>query len=315
VKRHASVDELASLAVDELRPRKATRIRAHVTGCTFCTQRSEGLQGVTTLLASVQFQTMPEYLSVRMDAAIASEAVHRLASEPATEGGRGELPVRARSAGRPGRRGWGFRFSGPAVRVLAAAGAFVIVGAGGYEIATHLRAASSSSATSGAAAERPQAQPGPFSNGSQVSYQSHGHKKYISAITTDTDFLPGKLGHQAAAALANSHVKSAVPNGLGKHSAAFKPSSSASSASSAFPAAGAPSAIGGIPAPRLTACVDLIARGSDVLLLEIARFNGQPATIIVVAASSPQSADVWVVGTACGAQGGHVLDHVKLTHL
>jgi hypothetical protein len=66
----------------------------------------------------------------------------------------------------------------------------------------------------------------------------------------------------------------------------------------------------------LTSCVDKLAAGKTVLLVELAKFDGKPATIIVVAASKPAgSADVWAVSPSCSAGNTHVLDHSVVAHI
>ncbi len=66
----------------------------------------------------------------------------------------------------------------------------------------------------------------------------------------------------------------------------------------------------------LTSCVDKLAAGETVLLVELAKFDGKPATIIVVAASKPAgSADVWAVSPSCSAGNTHVLDHTVVAHI
>ena len=128
MKRHASADELADLAAGVLRPRKAGKVSAHLSGCAYCTDVSNQLADVSSLLATVPVAPMPANLSSRIESAIAAESAQRLASEPATESGRRDLPARNRHP-RRSRQGWRVpSLSGPASRLVAAAGALVIIG-------------------------------------------------------------------------------------------------------------------------------------------------------------------------------------------
>src|SRR5271166_3618362 len=130
--RHATLDELARLGADDLRPRKAAKVGRHLASCTQRTQISDQLAGVPALLSSVRFPAMPQNLSARIDGALAAESAQRVAAEPASEAGRSDLPSRSaapgklRGAGRPG--SGGIRSNGPtwrlplpATRVLATA--------------------------------------------------------------------------------------------------------------------------------------------------------------------------------------------------
>ena len=68
MKRHASADELADLAAGILRPRKARKISAHLSGCAFCTDVSNQLANVSSLLATVPVAPMPANLSSKIGA-------------------------------------------------------------------------------------------------------------------------------------------------------------------------------------------------------------------------------------------------------
>ena len=49
-----------------------------------------------------------------------------------------------------------------------------------------------------------------------------------------------------------------------------------------------------------------------MLLVDVARYQGAPATIIVTeAAGGPEQ--IWVVGTGCSASRSDVLHHARLT--
>lgn len=302
MKRHASADELADLAAGAVKPRKAGKIAAHLASCAHCTEVSSQLSGVSRMLASVATPPMPAHLSDRIEAALASESVQRLASEPATEAGRRDLPASGHHP-RPSRQRWRiFGLSGPASRLVAAAGALVIIGAGGYEIATHVstNAGTRGTASSAGSGHVP---PNQLKYGPNVSYRQAGATKSLATVTADTNFTGAKLGAEAVAA-----VKAARQNGVVPGSAAV--SKSAASAPAATHATGASQGTNSPNQGRLTGCVDKIAAGKAVLLVELANFDGRSATIIVIASVNSNSASVWAVRSTCSAANTQVLDHV-----
>ena len=312
MKRHASADELAALGAGALKPRKAGRISAHLAGCAHCTEISNQLSDVLSLLASVPAAPMPPNLSGRIEATLAAESAQRLASEPATEAGRRDLPTRGHRPGR-GRQGWRIPgLSGPASRLVAAAGALVIIGAGGYEIATHINAATSSSgiASSGAPAATPMHR---VSYGPKVSYSQGSGVKILRAVRSDINFTGRTLGKQAIEALTAARRAGDVPSSAPAKSAYASPQ--ATGLSSASASTGLSNETANIPSQgQMTGCVDKIAAGQAVLLVEIAKFDQQPAVIIVIQSAEPSSADVWAVRTSCAASNTQVLDQVRIAH-
>ena len=55
-----------------------------------------------------------------------------------------------------------------------------------------------------------------------------------------------------------------------------------------------------------------IAAGRTVLLVDVARFDHKPATIIVTARQGAAAAQVWVVGPGCSASARDVVTHRAL---
>ncbi len=315
--RHASNDELADLGAGTLRPRKAARIEQHLTGCPQCREVSSQLASMPQLLSSVGFPAMPADLSARIDTALASEVRQRQATAPATEAGRRDLPAAGGSGGGPRRdRGAGWRlpgFSVGATRVLAAAGALVIIGGASYGIAANVGPSSENGTSSsvraplGAPAARPDSGAAGQSVGPRVSYGHSPSARSIQVVTSDTNFVPATLADQAAEAVRAARLK-------GVHSVPVQHAVTGPSASSSA-AAGNFSTRAGLSSSQLEGCLDKVAPGRSVLLVELAKFKGSDATIIVTAASASHDAEAWVVGPACSASSRDVLDHVTLKHL
>lgn len=301
--RHATAEELACLALDALRPRKARKIAAHLSRCDQCTQVNSQLAAVPATLASVQCPAMPAHLSVRIEAALATESVQRLSSAPPTEAGRRDLPRRSRH-GRPGRSGW--QLPGMSVwasRLVATAGAIAIIGGGGYELASHVGGGGAGSATSSGAVALPRSQASNLTVGPSINYGHGGSAKTIPTVHASTNFVPSKLGVQAAAAVQAARLRGAVGTQKATNAPAARPTGTAAASGAA------------VASSSLSGCINALAPGQSVVLVELARFEGKPATIIVTAATSSRSAEVWVVGDGCSASHSDVLDHLKLARI
>jgi hypothetical protein len=321
--RHATLDELASLGADNLRPRKAARINRHVATCAKCTEVSDRLSAVPALLSSVPFPQMPANLSARIDSVLAAEAAQRVAAEPATEAGRRDLPVRAGRRRAMPTLDWrrpAWTLSVPATRVIATAAAIVVVAVGGYEIASHTAGTAISPSTSSASA----AQPTPFSSqvsfGGSVTYEQNGSAAAIQMGASSTNFQPATMAEQAQAAVAAAQVEGvhshAVQSGLATPTSSFAISSN-STATGSLAGPGTLS-----PSSQLAACMNrVLTPGQVVLLVERAKFENKPATILVTAPAAlsgtnpPKEAEIWALGDACSATNSDVLDHVKVARL
>jgi len=299
--RHANAEQLASLDLDALKARKAAKIRTHVAGCVQCTNLSSQVSAVPATLASVSYPSMPASLSAQIDTALASESAQRLASAPATEAGRRDLPDR-RNAGKQ-RSGWHLPgFSVLSTRLVAAAGALVIVGIGGYEIATHAGGnVSGTAASSSGTAAAPGV--GQVSLGPDLRY-GPTHTKTVPTMNAATNFTQANLGAEAVAALRMAKLKEPT----GTHATgAPAPTANANSAAGGVAGAQVPSQA------NLSNCLDRIVGSQPVQLVVTARFAGKPATIIITAPTASRSAEVWAVGSACSASNPDVLDHLRLS--
>jgi hypothetical protein len=66
-------------------------------------------------------------------------------------------------------------------------------------------------------------------------------------------------------------------------------------------------------AQRLTDCVHRIAANRRPLLVDVAGYEGQPATIIALPGAGVDRLDVWVVGPGCSATANDVIEHTQTT--
>jgi hypothetical protein len=302
--RHVSAAAIARFREGDLGPRRAARVGAHLGRCARCTDLSAELAGITKLLASTQAPAMPERLATRIQDTLAAEAARRVALDPGTEPGRRDLPGRA---GPPRRRRRPLA-SPVAVRALAAAGAIALLAGGGYLVfGRNTPSTSAGSATSGAAplagaggqhAAANQPAMGVPAAGPRLTYRD-GRASFVPVVS-GVNYLPATLTEQVAAALSQVRSAQVVP-------------SPAATAVPSAPAAGSAgsglSLFGGLTVRALQGCVGRIAPRGRVLLVDVARYQGRQATVIVVAPEGAAARQVWVAGPACSAARGDILAH------
>src|SRR5215831_172369 len=307
---HASAKTLARLQQGDLSPRRSSRIGAHLARCARCRALSEDLAGVTTLLASVHPPPIPEHLAARIQTALATEASRRGAPSRGAPS-RGLLPdgqEAAAAAPGPGRPPRARLRPAVALRALAAAAAVVVVAGGVYEI-TQLGASSTSSSSASSPARRPLA---PTAGGSAVNgsaaqagpalpYRHAGGQDTVTPVMTGTDYQPEQLSSQVAAQLAkHGHIAAgAVPNAM----------SPPATRGPAAAQGGEQATFGPSSVLALAGCVNRIAAGQLVRFVDVARYQGAPATVIVTQASPGGPEQIWVVGAGCSASRSDVLRH------
>ena len=305
--RHVSTENLARFRADDLSPARARRVAAHLRDCARCRETSDALAEVPTLLARVEVPPMPAHLATRIETALAAESAHRAAGTPSAP----ERPARPAGTRRRHRRP--VILSAPALRVLAVAGAAVVLVGGGVELLSHATGASSSSSgtmsgASGTSANAPAAgrakhKPGSTVLGGRssagsvqngVGYQHDGHTAFITPVRTGTHFQSARLTQQVDGVLGASRAEFQTMSPSGSPTVSGGPNTSVA------------------PPTALNGCVNHIAAGRKVLLVDIATFDRKPATIIVTARKGPVAAQVWVVGAGCSSTTSDVLAHQAL---
>ena len=173
--------------------------------------------------------------------------------------------------------------------------------AGGvYELAHGAAPSSSSPASSSAAGP---AVPAPAASPA-LPYQHAGGQDRITPVMTGTDYTPGNLSSQVAAQLGR-HGRGATLAGPN----AMTPSDRGPAAAPGRLAA----TFGNLAVSDLAGCVNRIAAGELVLLVDVARYQGRPATVIVTKAPAAGPEQIWVVGTGCSASRSDVLKHATLS--
>jgi hypothetical protein len=292
---HATADELALLTEGELRRRKAAKVAAHVAGCARCTRVRTELAEVSVLLAATPYPSLPRSTSLRIEAAMRVEVSRRLAAVPATGSGKRDLP----SWHLPG-------LSVVATRLVTAAGVLALVGGGSYLLASNLSSGVASSSSS-AAALPPAGQP--MTAGPNVTYASQGSQHTIHSVSSATNFVPAQLRAQALDAYHEAQLKGEA--GAQSSAGISAPNTSPLHSSEASPLE--TSAPGG--GSQLAGCIQAVADGRSVALLDLARYEGKPATIIVLGSTSTSQAEVIVTADSCSATSPNVLARAPLGHL
>ncbi len=321
--RHADAEELARFREGDLGRWRSWRVRSHLKGCARCRELDSELAEIPALLASVSEPPIPEHVTAMIQGALAHEATLRATAEAEGSESAASAPASAapattgpeatgadgRGAGRRRERNWrlpqlpaaGWPF---ALRAAAAAAAVVVLAAGGLEIAQHSGGSSSPSTASGGSRGQPAA--APFSNarnirnGPALSYTHAGQPARITAISTNTDFTHGKLTSQVS-----QLVKS-------RSSASAQGAPANTSPGPAAGTNGATGTFGNFSVANLDGCLNRIAAGNLVIIVDVTRYQGSPATVIVTEVSAPGPMQVWVVGTGCTASGSDTLAHTQL---
>ena len=312
---HVSAETMARYRQGDLNQRRSSHISTHLAGCDRCSALSQDLGGVTTLLASADPPPIPEDLTARITSAIAAESARRAAAPDA----RTAPDVGTAPAGRGHRAPRRPRMPRITPKValggLAAAAAMVLVAGGLYEVVGRSGPPTSSASSGVPAAARPAARspgneamvPALPASGPALQYQHSGRKDDITPITTSTNFTKAELASQVTsevkkygAGFTKTGPNAESPGGSGTESPAAVPREQTGT-------------FADIPVVALRGCVDRIAAGSLVLLVDVARYSGAPATIIVTEAAETGPMQIWVVGTGCSASSSDVLQRAVVT--
>lgn len=319
---HVSAETLARYRQGDLSPRRVSRIGAHLSECARCSELNEDLGGVTTLLASVNPPPIPHDLTARIQSALATEAAKRVAvpagskTAAATAGGGAAGPAgpagtrgpRGRFApGGPRRRGFLARLPSASPRfaltAVAATAAVVVLGVGLFQLVQSGSSRSSGTAASSSSQAR-SASGNSATRGPALQYRRNGQQTSVTPVSAHTNFTPGRLSAQVAAAVTR-YGSGGIVAGPMTGSAAPR-----SNGQAATPRA---TTFGNQAVSALQGCVNRIAAGDLVVLVELARFLGSPATIIVTEVPDITPRQVWVVGPGCSASRSDVLRHSELS--
>jgi hypothetical protein len=256
---------------------------------------------------------MPDQVTARISAALSAEAARPARLGAGQEAGQPGRPGHSRHAS--GRPGPGSRWRLPellsplAVRAGAFAAAAAVLAGGIYgavQLAGGPPATSAGSAGSIVPGTGLHAAAG---TGPSLTYTRAGHPAQFTPVSTGRDFQPGLLTSQVRGLLTRSAAP--IQPGSGSQSTATRPSAQRDGPLGS--ASGKPT-FGGVPLGVLAGCVTRIAAGRRVLLVDVDRYQGKPATIIVVAggAGGAGGARAWVVGPGCSRSDSDVITQASL---
>ncbi len=300
---HADAETLAAFREELLSRRKAAQVSAHLAACPRCAALSAQLAEVTVLLTHATAPPMPDALTARIEAALAAEAAARgpapvaVGAAPGTNGRDGARGTAGQDAARGagGRRpGWASRGrSRPALRVATVAAAVAVIAGGGYTVAQLLSGnpAVNGHTASGASAPHRLAKPhlprmstGAIRAGSAASSPGTAPARVVSS---GTNYQPAQLVAQASALL-----RDLGPKNSGTHPGPTL----------ATPPNGYTTIF-----PDLQACAAHVAGTQHALLVDVARYRGHPAAIILLSAPPGGRSRAVVVAPGCTATTSRTL--------
>jgi hypothetical protein len=316
---HEDLELIAAFREGLLDLADSDRVARHLSGCGECARWLTALGEVAAALAQAAPPPLPPRLARRLDAALAAEAAAAGASGGAAAGtrsgrseqgtgrtlpaGRSRAPsAHARSghagrapaghasgASRPGRRDR----RGGRLWALAAAASVCLLAAGGYLLASSLTHTPSSrtSASSGQAGRQLPGntmRPGTSSraavpNPNVRAPQGGTGTGALVIVNSRTNYESGQLRAQAAHVADTTSISS--PGGKAG-STTVQPS-------------GISSALAG--------CLQQVAGGLHGLIVDMARYDGRPATVIIAPSLGGRAGHVWVVSPPCSASPPHVI--------
>jgi hypothetical protein len=316
VRGHADAATLAAFREELLSARKAAQVSAHLAACPRCAALEAQLAEVTALLSRATAPPMPDALTARIQAALAAEAAARAtdsaplaaaasATPAAVTGTAGHNGMqgangRDRARNKAGRRaGWRERDrSWLALRVAAVTAAVAVIAGGGYGVAQLLTAGNSVNGAASGTAAAPNFRakgPVPGLSAGGLSGPARSSSAGSSATTlaplvvsSGTNYQPTSLGAQAGAVLAHliHHTRSSPIPG---------------------PTTLAPEQKQAALFPDLQACLIHIGNGRRPLLVDLARYRGHPALIVVLPSPNGAPSHALAIAPGCTRTTAHVL--------
>jgi hypothetical protein len=337
--RHIHAEVLARYRNGDLGERRTRRVRAHVAGCDRCAAASSGLAEVSQLLRAAAAPPMPTDITARIEAALAAEAAQPSRAtagagrpEPARRPETTQRPETTRRPGTTRRSGSARRASRPvlhspvALRVLAGTAAAAVIAGGAYsasQLAGSGNTGTASSATAGSSEDAGRSAAGSASDSPMVKAPG------AAPLSSPAPSAAGVGGSAAASSAAGpaltyraahgtaTFVPVAAKAGFGRQGLAGEVGDLLRSTRRTAPL-GIPSGSGtsrffsGIPVSTLEGCVSRVAAGGRVRLVDVDRYRGSKATIIVVAPAAGGPQQIWVVGTGCSSSDPHLITRATL---
>jgi hypothetical protein len=291
---HLDAEILAEFQAGLITGRRGTQITAHLAGCDRCTALGDQLAGVSVLLASVPAPAMPDSVVQRLDTVLAAENAARSENNNAerVRADRPGHPARGRRrAPRPGFR----RLS---ARVLAPV-AVVLLAAGGYGLSRAIGPGGQVANSSGSSASRAVAGAAAGSAPGKTAPSAAASNPVNAPQASQSPPVRGAGGTVPRAQRLTPANFSLVASTVNFRAATFKQQVE-HELSTAPPAAAGPPATA-----QLRACVQNLTHNGPLVRVESARFEGQPATLVVARTGTDDTA--WIAGPDCSATSPDVL--------
>jgi hypothetical protein len=289
---HLDPEVLAEFDAGLITGRRGAQISAHLAACEQCTALGEQLAGVSALFMAVPAATMPDRLAERLDTVLAAEIARRdqtenagaqLAGDGQGPGGKG-----SRDRERRPRPSWHRNLRPLALRVLAPVAVIALIVAGALELTPQGSTSSQASSSAASAPDRSAAAGPAAAQSSSAASGAIGANRPAAAplktaptafpvVTGTVNFAPGSFKQQVEAALR-------------------VPASERQTQTSTT---------------TIRACVQALAgSAARPVLVESARYQGQPATLVVLRTGSGDTA--WMAGSRCSATDHDVLDRTTV---
>jgi len=267
---HLDTNVLAEFRAGLITGRRGVKITAHLAGCDRCTALDDELAGVSMLLASVPAPPMPDSVAQRLEVVLAAEVTKKNYPERAQVDRPGESGAHDRPAAKRG-----FRLATWRVLVPASAAA-VLLAAGGYGLSLIGHGPGSQTAASSAAGSASSSSAAAGRAAAAPLYPAPSAHSQLKSQHQPVNVSPTTLRKQVETEL--------------RKPPATRPMKAASS--------------------QVLGCIQLLAGSAPLELVESARYEGQPATIIVARESTGYRA--WVAGPNCSATTRDVLHTITL---
>jgi hypothetical protein len=333
---HLDPEVLAEFDAGLITGRRGAQISAHLAACEQCTALGEQLAGVSALLMAAPAATMPDRLAGRLDTVLAAEIARRDQTEGAAAqlGGAGTQPAGAgarlngdgarlngdgarpdrngarpdRNGARPDRNGapdherrrwpaWHRNLRPLALRVLAPVAVIALIVAGALELTPQGSTSSQASSSAASPANRSAAGGPAAAQSSSAASGATGANRPVGAPLKTTPTASANRLSPAAFPVVTSTVDFAPDSFKLQVEAALRvPANERQTQTSTT---------------TIRACVKALAgNAASPVLVESARYQGQPATLVVVRTGSGDTA--WVAGSRCSATDHDVLDRTTV---
>jgi hypothetical protein len=319
---HLDPEVLAEFDAGLITGRRGAQISAHLAACEQCTALGEQLAGVSALLMAAPAATMPDRLAGRLDTVLAAEIARRDQTEGAAAqlGGAGTQPAGAGArlngdgarlngdGARPDRDGapdherrrwpaWHRNLRPLALRVLAPVAVIALIVAGALELTPQGSTSSQASSSAASPANRSAAGGPAAAQSSSAASGATGANRPVGAPLKTTPTASANRLSPAAFPVVTSTVDFAPDSFKLQVEAALRvPANERQTQTSTT---------------TIRACVKALAgNAASPVLVESARYQGQPATLVVVRTGSGDTA--WVAGSRCSATDHDVLDRTTV---